>query len=1183
MYLSKLEILGFKSFAQKVNLSFDAGLTAIVGPNGCGKTNVVDAIRWALGEQRPTTLRSDKMEDVIFNGTKNRKPLSMAEVSLTIENTKGILPTEFSEVTITRRVYRSGESEYYLNRTLCRLKDIRDLFMDTGMGSDAYSVIELKMIETILSDRADERRRLFEEAAGVTKYKHRRKEAYRRLESVQRDLTRVHDIVREVQKAVNSLERQAHKAERYNEFAKNLQSLETTLLAREYASVVTKIAPLQEQRNVAVTEKNRIDVGLSQEEALLDVLRTEMSEVEDRLGEIQGALTEQQTKLHQLERTIATSTERRRSLTANIERYEKEKIDLREQQEVLIRKQEELGVKTVGIQQALAVAEEQYEKKKAELDQFEGQLNAKRSEMKAHQDRVIALLHEISNLRNREGQVRARIENIRGRIEYTAEENVVAGHDIEKNSELVTRLTSEDRELRRQHAEAEVKVHQMEERKAELQQEIETLRNRDYELRSSMDRKQAKMDFLKGLVENLDGYSEGARFLVQNEEWKKTVETTVGEAITVDSRYRVAIEAALGEAYGYVVVETTEHAYSAIDYLKKNQRGKATFVCLDRLPKLMNHRPLRIEPGVVGWASTLVHTHEKYRELYQVLLDDTLVVIDVSAARQIMAQERGIRCVTVDGEIVSDRGIVRGGSVRQDEGGHIGQHSQLEELGEELRGLQGQRSKLQEEIQEKNLELNRIDIRHLVEEARAIEQQMTSVEVRIAQLEFEKKRASENIERNNVESQKLQVEIQTLKEELGALLPGVDRLEQEKAEAERQSGAAASELETMEALWNEYSRIANEANVQVLSLKSEERSVQQERDYAATTVKTLAASFDQRTHDIAGAREEIEFIAIDVQETEELVVSAREEFAGLTAKKKALDAEVSDKRGQVHEIELKLKDERLKHEGSLKAAHDLEFKIQELTMKAENLKQRAKEEFEMELEVQTFDDNEEFDFHAAREEVRGLKEKIRTLGPVNFAAFDEYKSEKERLDFVNAQKNDLIESEKTLLTTIDEINTTAQRQFTETFEKIREYFIITFKGLFDEGDECDLKLEEGVDPLEARIEITAKPRGKRPTSIDLLSGGEKTLTAIALLFAIYLVKPSPFCILDEVDAPLDDSNIDRFTRILRKFSDNTQFIVVTHNKRTMEATNALYGVTMEEEGISKLVSVRFHETERAAS
>ncbi len=1182
MYLSKLELFGFKSFAQKINLTFDSGITAIVGPNGCGKTNVVDAIRWALGEQRPTMLRSDKMEDVIFNGTKNRKPLSVAEVALTIQNTKGILPSEYTEVVVTRRVYRSGESEYFLNKSLCRLKDIRDLFMDTGMGSDAYSVIELKMVETILSDNADERRRLFEEAAGVTKYKHRRKEAYRRLESVQHDLTRVSDIVHEVQKAVNSLERQAHKAKRYNEHAKQVQTLEVNLLAREYASIVTKIGPLQEQLSQAVTEKTEIDVGLSQEEALLDVLRTEMSEHEDRMSEIQTDLTNQQSRVHHLERIVATSTERRRSLATNIERYEREKIQLRQRQEDLSQKQEELEVKLGDVRQKSTSAEETYRQKKSELDQFEQQLNVKKTEMKDHQDRVISLLHEISELRNREGQAKARAENLRGRIEYTAEENQLAREEIEKNSELVLHLTADDRELRRKHAEAEVRVHQMEGRKVELQKELEALRDRDFEFRSIIERKHAKMDLLKGLVETFDGYSEGARYLVTSDDWKSIVQTTVGEAAKVDPRYRIAIESALGETAGYVIVENIDQAYAAIEFLKKSQKGKATFVCLDRLPKLMDHRPIYGDPGVIGWAGSLVHASDHYRGLYQVLLDDALVVADVDVARQMVGREKGIRCVTLDGEIVTNRGVLRGGSVRLDEGGHIGQRSQLEELGEEIRALERQRERLLQEIDEKNDELNHIDVKQLLEEAKEIEQQMTTVEIRIAQLEFEKKRAAETTDRNEAEAQRLRAEIEALEQELSTLTPSIEALEQRKADAERQFGVATRELETMETLWEEYSRVANEANVHVLSLKGEERSIQQDIEHAASTFKTLATTFEQRSADILAAREEIEQLSQEMKEIEGELTAAHAELEVLAEKKKVAEKEVGSKRGQVHEIEMKLKDERLKHEGSLKATHDLEIKIQELTMKAENLKVRAMEEFELELQLQQFEDNETFDFHASREEVRTLKEKIRALGAVNFAAFDEYKSEKERLDFVNAQRKDLVESEQTLMATIEEINTTAQQQFLGTFGKIRENFIMTFKGLFDEGDECDLRLEEGVDPLEARIEITAKPRGKRPTSIDLLSGGEKTLTAIALLFAIYLVKPSPFCILDEVDAPLDDTNIDRFTRILRKFSDNTQFIVVTHNKRTMESANALYGVTMEEEGVSKLVSVRFNEPVMAA-
>ncbi len=1178
MYLSRIEIFGFKSFAQKVSLTFDAGITAIVGPNGCGKTNAVDAIRWALGEQRPTTLRSDKMEDVIFNGTKSRKPLSMAEVSLTIQNTRSILPTEFSEVTITRRVYRSGEGEYYLNKSLCRLKDIRDLFMDTGMGADAYSVIELKMVETILSDKADERRRLFEEAAGVTKYKHRRKEAYRRLETVQHDLQRVNDIVREVQKAVNSLERQANKAERYNELARQLQTFEKELLLREYAGILAKIQPLRQQLETAVKEKTTIDGEITHEEALLDVLRTEMHELEQRASETQHVLTSQRSAQHKLEQRKATMHERMRFLTTAIERYEREKVELRTQREQLERKQEELLEQLHAVREACAVAEAVYAEKKHALDDFERQLDEKKAELKSAQDRVIALLHRIADLRNRETQARARIENLRGRIEYTLEEDQIAAQEIEKNTELVTRLTAGDKELRRRHAEAEVRVHQMDQVKATLQTEIDHLRSQEADLRTTIERKLAKRDFLQGLIESFDGVSEGARYLITSNEWNATIQTTVGEALTADPRYRIAIETALGEAAGYVVVESVQQAYAAIDLLKRDEKGKATFICLDRVPPLTNHRPLLREPGVIGWANDLVRCESRYRSLFIFLLDSTLVIDTIDNAMAMIGRMPGIRCVTLDGSVVTDRGVLRGGSVRQDEGGHIGSKSQLEEVEEEIRALEQQRSALQDEVNMKAVELARIDLKHLTEEARALHQEMTQVEVRIAQLEFEKKRASESIERNATERERIQKEIAELNEELAALRPTVEHVEGQKTETERQAGMLTSELETMEAHWHEYSRVANDANLNVLSLKADGRSIQQEIEHATARIQSISTVFDGRTADIASAREEIDRLAGELKETDESLVVAKSELQSLIEQQESAGSELKAKRSRVHAIELKLKDERLLHEGRLKATHDLEMSLQELTMKAEGLKTRAREEFEFALELQEFPDNEQFDLAAAREQARALKEKIRSLGPVNFAAFEEYKSEKERLDFVNAQRNDLTEAEKTLFATIEEINTTAQRQFLETFGKIRDNFIATFKGLFDEGDECDLRLEEGVDPLEARIEIIAKPRGKRPTSIDLLSGGEKTLTAIALLFAIYLVKPSPFCILDEVDAPLDDTNIDRFTRILNTFSDSTQFIVVTHNKRTMEAANALYGVTMEEEGVSKLVSVRFNES-----
>lgn len=1179
MFLSKLEIFGFKSFAQKVQLTFDAGMTAIVGPNGCGKTNVVDAIRWVLGEQRPTTLRSDKMEDVIFNGTKSRKPLNVAEVSLTIENTKGILPTEYSEVTITRRVFRSGESEYYINKNLCRLKDIRDLFMDTGMGSDAYSVIELKMVESILSDNSDERRRLFEESAGVTKFKHRRKEAYRRLEGVRQDLTRVNDIIRGVEKAVNSLERQAQKAEKYNELSTLLTTREKELLLYEYASILHRLDPLKEELAVAVDEKNRLEVEVRQEEALLEVLRQEMEELERQLTATQSNLAEKQTAMHEMEQRKATAVERCRSLEENIVRFEKEKVELQQQRIDLEKKQAALVKEIEALRLKITDAENVAQEKQKRLEEFETELNAKKGELKEAQDQVVALLHELSQFRTRESQLKAQSENLRGRIEYITEEREQYAADVQKYEALSATLTAENRQLRLSFAEAEVRTHQMEEYKASLQTTIEKLRKQDHEILGILERKQARIDFLKSLVESFDGYSEGAKYLITNDEWSKKILNTVGESLSSDAQYRIALENALGEAAGYIVVETVAEAYNAMEFLKQNNKGKATFICLDRLPVHSTQHPTIGYPGVLGWALDVVSYDPRYDRLFSFLLHDTLLVENVTVALAVVDEYPAVRCITLEGEVVTGRGVVRGGSVRQDEGGHISKRSQLEELMHEVASLRGQHENILQQLRSTQTELEQLDMKKLAEEVRAIEQQKTSTEIRIAQVEFEKKRAQENIERSVAEIERLQEEIRTLTAELETISPKLQELAARQSSSEQQVGAVAKEVETMEVLWNEYARQANEATMAVMTLRGEERSLLQAIEHTESTLQALDATAEQRTIDIEEAKGDIISLTTQLQEMEAALAELRAEYNTILEAKKVVNEAYTAKRNRMHEIEIKLKDERLRQEGSLKAAYDLEMKIQELTVRAENLLRRAQEDFNIDLSAETLpkEELENYNFVEVREEVQTLKNKITALGAVNFAAFDEYKSEKERLDFMIAQRDDLEQSEKTLLETIDEINTTAQRQFLSTFEQIRDNFITTFKTLFDEGDECDLRLEEGADPLEARIEIVAKPRGKRPTSIDLLSGGEKTLTAIALLFAIYLVKPSPFCILDEVDAPLDDTNIDRFTRILHKFSKDTQFIVVTHNKRTMEAAHAMYGVTMEEEGISKLVSVRFQD------
>ncbi len=1177
MYLSKLEIVGFKSFANKVSLKFDSGVTAIVGPNGCGKTNVVDAIRWVLGEQKASTLRSDKMEDVIFNGTRNRKPLGMSEVSLTIENTRGILPTEYSEVTISRRVYRSGESEYLLNMVLCRLKDIVDLFMDTGMGADAYSVIELKMVEVILSDKTEERRRLFEEAAGVTKYKQRRKAAYRKLESVQQDLLRVNDIVKEVQKAVNSLERQAKKAETYNELATRLRILEIDLIEHEFAHLHSLVGPLQEKLSVSVEDKNRIDEELSRQETLLEVLQNELAALEMKLAEAQRGLTTQLEQIRSIEQKNLVAAEQVRSLTSNIERYKKEKIELTTQQQRLAEQKTATLRKRDEVTAAIRNIEVQYESNKTELDQLDSRLSIKKNDAKTAQDRVISFVGIIGAKKSEQEKIKSRIENISGRIDQLQEENHYYTGEIENRKTLVQELLNKDRELRTELSTTQVRIKDIDKQQQQLKYEIEFLRSKELDIQSSINRKSSRLDLLHGMIERHEGMTEGAKFLVECDEWKSALQMTVGDAMSTDEPYRIAIEAALGDYAQYFIVRSIEDAYLGIEILKKEHKGKATFICLDRVPAVQPKRQSLSGKGFIGWAEDLVKCNPEHSTVASLLLDGVAVVQDIDSAKSCLQNTPAEMCVTLDGQVVSKRGYMKGGSLRLDEGGLIGKKSQLEELQRDSNRLKEELGVVLHSIQEKRQQEKEIDTSTCIQELKNIEKEMTSTEMRIAQVEFEKRRAGESQSRNEDEIKRLQQEIAGLEGPLSEFTPIIQRLELERSEAEQALGVVQNEVEKLEADWNRQSNAVNQLSINIATLRGDERNCTLEIEHADHTTMDIAVTLEHRDEDIVLAREEISKRENEQEENTKILSDFRAELKLSEVNRDDIQKSYLAKKDEIHGLQMKLRDERLLHDKSVGATHDLEMKISELTMKAEHQVNRAKEEFDIDLQLKAYPPDGQFEFAAVGEDIRLAKEKLKSLGSVNFAAFEEYKTEKERLEFLEAQRSDLLEAEKTLLDTISEINTTAQQKFNDTFSQIRDNFIAIFKGLFEEGDECDLRLEENVDPLEAMIEIIAKPRGKRPTSIDLLSGGEKTLTAIALLFAIYLVKPSPFCILDEVDAPLDDSNIDRFTRIIRQFSDNTQFIVVTHNKRTMEAANAMYGVTMEEEGISKLVSVRFKE------
>ncbi|MBP1678857.1 MAG: Smc family protein [Bacteroidetes bacterium] len=1123
------------------------------------------------------------MEDVIFNGTKARKPLGMAEVSLVIENTKGILPSDYTQVTITRRVYRSGESEYLLNRIPCRLKDILDLFMDTGMGADAYSVIELKMIETILSDKTDERRHLFEEAAGVTKYKHRRRAAYRKLDAVRADLVRVNDIVTEVQKAVNALERQARKAEQFHEVKARLRAMEVDLMERELAQYHFRAEPLKAKLEGMRQEKAANSSALAAEESSLDLLRDRGMAAEHALSEWQRKVGAQREKIHRVEEQTLVAHERTRALNENVARLEQDIARLEGDRVVLHELQADLRARIEELQADEARHRTALDERKAELDATTARLEARRGELQQLNDGLIATVHEIAELQTELDRQTARMDNLAGRIERAEEEIAEYEGDIVGLDASIAGLSEQDKALRRSSATAELQLFDAETRRSDLLARAEELRTRELELRGDIERRRARVEFLRALMQSREGLSDGARYLTASGQWGGGTARTVADAVDADDRFRVAVETALGEYAGCLLVDHGTDADRGIEILRSDDRGKATFLSIDRLPDIHSASPAPGIPGVVGWASDVARYDRALAPVFRLLLDGVMIVETPEAAARVRTLLTGVTCVTLDGEVYTGFGIVRGGSRRQDEGRMIGKEQQIGGLEAEIRGLEEELAGLIRSRDELMGAVEAVDLKGLKDAVKSIDRDMSGIEVRIAQVAFEKKRAQDTIVRNQDDIKALTGELEALRGGVERDRPAIDSLRERKADIERNLGALAVSVEGLDREWTERSAVVRGLDIALVTAQGELQNARNDMRRSEASEAELEQSLQRHRSALEETRLEIaatdERSGGNIAALEEL----RRELQELESGRSVCETDAVSIRDEIHAIELRIKDLRRTGDDLVRTMHDAEMKVVDLDAKADHLRARAMEEFEHTLELKSYPDTEFVDFASLRDEIHGLRDRVKTLGNINFAAFEEFSTEKQRLDFMSAQRNDLLEAEKTLLQTIEEINSTAQRKFLDTFEQIRKNFIDTFKSLFDPGDECDLKLEEGVDPLEARIEIVAKPRGKRPTSIDLLSGGEKTLTATALLFAIYLVKPSPFCILDEVDAPLDDANIDRFTRILRKFSVDTQFIVVTHNKRTMEAANALYGVTMEEEGVSKIVTVRFNQSAQVAS
>ncbi len=1218
MFIQKVTIHGFKSFVDKVELGFGSGLTGIIGPNGCGKTNITDALRWVLGEQRATVLRGATMEDVIFSGSTSRKPLGMAEVSVVLSNARGILPVDWPEVVVTRRVYRSGVSEYLLNKTPCRLRDIRDLFYDTGVGSNAYSVIERQMVDNVLSDSGGHRRFLFEEAAGVMKYKARRREALLKLEATEGDLTRLGDIMSEVEREVRSLLYQAQKARRWVRLRDEILSLELSVSASRRTALMQMETEMAARLEELVGRLDALGATLQAKDAERTALMARQIEIDNRLGAARESLRAAEARAADSSQELGVLRERLAGRKLRLGA-------LGPEEERLVARIEQCRAQMALVQESLAGVD--VEARSGELGEAEARLTAAethvrglRSSMAEHQQFSI-------DFQRTEVETRAqrdRVQSDRARLDATAAR-------IEEELADLTRVHDERRgalerlDARLGEFESQLAAGQL--REAELLEQIAMLTARhtevgaqEREVARTLDGVRSRAQTLSELKAAWEGYDSGVRTLLDRENARDVgLLGVVADLIRVPVGQSDWVEAALAGAVQYVVTSSTGAAQAALEALAEAAQGKVTLQPLDRVrgAAVAVPREMLSRAGVVGSAIQMVECEDAYRPLAEALLGRVVLVENAAVASALAEEHAGEpwRFVTPEGQVWSGEGWVRGGVGGGGEG-FLRREGELRELHAQIETLDAEHSALVATLQGLREELTaatdaqRIAVRE--REALTAQQAQAQTERRGVQVEFEQ------AERRIAAHTTSRDEVRTEAAAKVALLAELDaKLEQtvgESARREESLRELEQNLRLAEAGLSRELEATSTLRVAVARLSEQKRSseegIQRLDRELAESLHLQEVRHQERTEN----EQAIVELEAQIEQATQQASDSSEEVAKARAALSALEVERDEVTFPLQLAQSEADQARDAQQQAFEDRHRTELALTQSRVERAGLEERISSEYGVDLSTFVLDaapvaPAEDAELPAEADDVAAegedadaaedaivvparagedpaarlatLKEKFRRLGPVNELAVTEYAEKKERLDFLTRQRDDLVEAKLQLLEAISKINETAKALFLETFAKIQENLKRTFGALFI-GGQADLFLN-GDDPLEAEIEIKARPRGKQPQSLALLSGGEKALTAIALLFAIYQVKPSPYCILDEVDAPLDDANNERFTNMLREFSTATQFIVVTHNKQTMAACDAIYGVTMQEPGVSKLVSVKFDERQAAAN
>ena len=1237
MRLKSLFLHGFKSFADGTEFAFHPGVTAIVGPNGCGKSNVVDGIRWVLGETSAKALRGGEMADVIFNGTDKRKPLGMAEVTLTFADCEEALNVDFNEVSLTRRVFRDGKSEYRINDKLCRLKDIQNMLMDTGIGRSAYSIMEQGKIDMLLSSKPEDRRNVFEEAAGITKFKIQKREALRKLDYTESNLVRVSDIMSELTRQRDSLQRQANKARRYRELLDDLTTLDTHFAHRQFRELAAERAEL----------KNSIDSLEKQEESC----RAEIEGKSGDLGSQREQLETLETEFHELSQQQMTLRSRIQNSQGRLGFNKERSVELNqyiEQNQMAI---EDTVAKLAAQENALAQAEESLTEIVSKLDSQRNELaTAEQSDREVRQRRADIqmrltkaqnqrqqLISQLANLEASHASKLERRENEGQRMAVLEEESAGLISERSQFDGDVTQLAASIEEEAKALEACETQRKALEERVRELRTEQEDKRVRLREVERTMSATRSRLEVVQKWVEQGEGFEKGTQSVLKGlddpETYKNSVRGVLGSLINVnDDKYMAAVEAALREHLQTVLVANGTVAESMVDRLSEKQLGYASILPEDGSPPAAVARPSIKVDGVTA-VLDVVKVNDKIKPWVNEALANVFIVDSVPTARSLQPQHAGSAFVTLGGESVSASGVIHGGSTRQAKDSILQKQAEIQKLKDQLvsqekeqeeaqqavtkleealKGTQAEREELQETTQQHKLNRSRME-----DQRRMVTMELQRVAARESKLNREKEdlvRRQESlaadVERIANEQKEKQEAMEAIQKDLNQAESDMNTLEEEEATSSERVNALRTRLaveeQTEQSLRNQRNPMAGrleeltelqvrhqseiESHQERLAAIEKENAeltevVSQSEAEVAEVDQKLLASSDSRKAAQQEVRELEDLLALKNQErsavqeqrgreevrTTQLDLRVESITASITER---YQVEIENFRPDAHQLLLALESQKARNRRSRTN------KIEETVVAETPASGDADADVEVDPETGEVIEAAEPDWGFIEASVKEMRRKLDSMGPVNLDAIQEFEETEERLQFLTEQHADLTNSREELLRVLAKINTESRKQFAETFLKVRDNFKLMFRELFGESAKADLILLDEEDPLESGIDIIAKPPGKKLQTISLLSGGERSMTAVALLFAIYMVKPSPFCVLDELDAPLDEANIARFVKMLDRFINQSQFVIITHSKRTMNRADVMYGVTMQEFGVSKPVGMKLTQDEK---